>query len=540
MRGERIAAPLLALLIVFSGAGGAIAPGASPVGTAQAQDGVGGTCGTADWALSLIVGPLASLGCSTGEEVAEEWNETDAIQTRTQIHSQAGQLQAGNEQFLVGMENALTDSNTIAFSKGEAAAVETLANGGTVAEAQAAANESIEDYYAVKQLNILDRGSVSLETIRTLDQRAENTTGVDNDFVTLGGPDDFGDSWDENNPNSNGQLTIIDTYDAADADYQITTLNGTTKTTAALRWQIDSNDARIGLTGGIGEAGSDYKANEPFTLGTEYIDSQGWVRGSHVKVRSTSDLNSKTAMDIKAFYDAYKQVEQRSNATKKEVAVYVEKSLGPAVQNGELNATSYVSPATLAQEYAQSYNGSESYIRATAIASFSGMDAPDLNETGSMTVTHDGKTYEGLLLSQEGPSGGWQSGETYDPALLSGLQMIAVAGDNSSIVELDGPFTIDSIQGTTGEQIETARTVNVTYETANTSEDYAELQQQIRSLNEQIEERQAQATSGGSGTGSSGDILSKLAALLGVSSGVAVVIVAGVAFVAYRIYVPGK
>ncbi len=201
-----------------------------------------------------------------------------------------------------------------------------------------------------------------------------------------------------------------------------------------------------------------------------------------------------------------------------------------------MNATNYISPSTLAQEYATEYKNTTSYVDATALAAYSGMSTPDLNNTGSMTVTHNGTTYEGLLLSQNAPDAGWQSGETYDPALLSGMQLFAVAGDNGRIIELDGPFTIDAISGPSGDPISTADTVEVTYETANTSEDYAALQEQIRTLNEEIEERKAQATSGGSDTTTNTKLLDQLAAALGVSVGAAVVVVGGVVVIAARFY----
>jgi hypothetical protein len=531
MRGERIAAPIFALLIVFSGAGGAIAPGASPVGTVEAQagDGSAGACGAADWFLTFVSGTLLTTDCKTAGEVSEEWNETDAIQTRTQIHSQAGQLAAGNEQFLIGMDNALVDSNTIAFSKGEAAAVEVLANGGNESEAIQAANESIEDYYTVKQANTLDRWNVNIETVWTLEQRATNTTGVSDDFVTYGDEGNFIGS------GSSG-FSVTSTKITGSGTKTVALENGSSR-------QIKTLSVKISYSSSSDQT-NEYMsflstANGGFSLGGTFeINSATDHTADQIRVRPTSNLSSKTVLDTSEFYGAWQDAETASNQTKEEVAVYVKQSLAPAVQNGELNATSYVSPATLAQEYAQDYNGSESYIRATAIAAFSGMDTPSLEETGSMTVTHDGTTYEGLLLSQEAPSGGWQSGETYDPALLSGLQMFAVAGANGSIVELDGSFTVEKITGTSGEEIQKATTVNVTYETSNASANYTELQQEIRSLNKQIEERQAQATSGGSGGGSGTNPLDALAGFLGVSAGAAVVVLIGAAAIVAKVYSP--
>jgi len=526
MRGERLLAPALTLLVVLSMVGGGVAPAASPVGTASAQGTTSGPCDSVDWLFTFLtpVGSLLTEDCSTAGEIADEWNETDAQETKVQIHSQAGQLAAGNEQFLTGMGNALTDSNTVAFSKGEAAAVETLANGGTVSEAQQAANESIEDYYAVKQINVVDRWNVVAETVVTLDQRAANTTGVSDDFVTLG---------EGNSTYGGGNYYTKIQGDAGTS--QVTVLNGTSVLAQNLEWEMrPSSGGLIQSDSGnfVGEI-EDWKADYPYKgLTAENM----WVW--KMKVRPTESLSSTQLANIYEFQQTYRQIENRSQQTKEEVAVYVEESLGPAVQNGNLNATSYVSPATLAQEYAQEYGNGSSYIRATAIAAYSGMSTPDLENTGSMTISHDGSTYEGLLLSQEGPSGGWQSGETYDPALLSGIQMFAVAGSDGEIVELDGSFTVESVQNTQGEEIDKATTINVTYETSNASANYTQLQQQIRDLNKQIEERQAAATSGGSDVQSGTNPLDALASFLGVSVGAAVVVLAAAALLAYRFYGP--
>ena len=523
MRGERIAAPVFALLLVVSVIGGGFAPAASPVGTVEAQagDGSGGACGAGEWFLTLVTGTLLTTNCSTAEDVAEEWNETDAIETRNQIHSQAGQLAAGNEQLLTAQSNILTDSNTIAFSKGEGAAVETLANGGTLTEAKEAANQSIEDYYTVKQRNLVDRWNVAIETAITLQNRSETTSGVNNDFVTFGGPSDF-----KGSETSGFGITA-------------TKLNGTTSSSVAMvngtNVLVKSPELYYNVDNG-GWTGSDSGWFDNGELRTTPSDFDVIVK--RLAVRPTENHTGTTLASFPAFWEAWSGTENTAEKTKEEVSVYIEESLGPAVENGTISATNYVSPATLAQEYAQEYGNGTSYIRATAIAAYSGMDAPDLNQTGSMTVTHDGTTYEGLLLSQQAPSGGWQSGEQYDPALLSGLQMFAVAGENSSVVELDGPFTVDSIQGTDGEEIQQATTFNVTYETSNASANYTELQQEIRALNEQIQERQAQATGGGSDVQSGTNPLDALASFLGMSAGAAVVVVIGAALLAARIYSP--
>jgi len=542
--GERVASLGFALLVCLSLIGGGVAP--SPVGTVAGQSADTEQCSTWD---SLLY-DLTTVGnintddenpCSAEyqrQQLADEWNESDANETRTQIHSQAGQLGASNKQFLTAVGNSLLESETIAFSKGEAAAVEVLANGGTVSEAQAAANESIEEYYAVKQYNLLDRWNVNAETVHTLSDRANETTGVERDFISPASETSFNgydlyDGTEYNDP----------TYVVGTDERSVQIVNGSTVLVTEL-----NTTSSVGVTEETPSwFGNRIDEDESQNIEEHMNRTAAWsikvnanhVQGGHViRVKPTTELSSKTPIDYREFWSTWTEVESESEATKQEAAVYINQSLGPAVDNGELNATDYISPSTLAQEYATSYLNSTSYVDATALAAYSGMSTPDLNNTASMTVTHDGTTYQGLLLSQNAPDAGWESGENYDPALISGVQLFAVAGDNGRIVELDGQFTIEEISGPSGDPISTADTVEVTYETANTSEDYAELQQQIRTLNEQIEEQKAQATSGGTDGGSSSGLLDQLAAALGVSVGAAVAVAVVGGLIAARVFAP--
>jgi len=553
--GERVASLGFALLVCLSLIGGGVAP--SPVGTVAGQSADTEQCSTWD---SLLY-DLTTVGnintddenpCSAEyqrQQLADEWNETDADETRTQIHSQAGQLDAGNEQFLTAMDNSLVESDTISFSKGEAAAVEELANGGTVSEAQQAGNESITDYYTIKDDNLVGRWNVNAQTLETLHNRSENTTDVSGDFVTAGSiqQGDFAESFDQ----VEGQLYTDGSVEFSSIKQGTITLeNGSSVTVyqieLALHYTTNGNPKTDYITYGPSgvvsagpESGYDVSVDADNTIRIEY-DSSSWaeVHVDSIRVRPTENLSSSTPLEFENYESTWSSIQGSSSQTQQETAVYINQSLGPAVEEGELDATDYISPSTLAQEYATEYKNSTSYVDATALAAYSGMSTPDLNNTASMTVTHDGTTYQGLLLSQNAPDAGWESGETYDPALISGVQLFAVAGDNGRVVELDGQFTIEEISGPSGDPISTADTVEVTYETANTSEDYAELQQQIRTLNEQIEEQKAQATSGGTDGGSSSGLLDQLAAALGVSVGAAIAVAVVAGLIAARIFAP--
>jgi hypothetical protein len=533
--GERAFSLLLTMLVVVSAVGVGVAP--SPAGTASAQAADTEECSAWDAILydfanvgnyNLLGGEKDSNPCSAEyvkDEISEEWNATDAAETKAEIHSRAGQLSASNENFLTAQQNGLTNSETIAFSKGEAAAVEVLANGGNVSEAQAAANESIEDFYAVKQYNLIDRWNVIIQTIETLNQRAENTTDVSNDFVTLGTENSF----TESGPVDSVDSSVINTGGTSQT---ITLVNSSSHSIDGLAVSYSGNNHGASYSPSTSSAtykDGDFRA---------YLDgsSDTYMSADRVRIRPTDNVSSTTAVKAGEFWIIHKSIEDKSQSTKQEVSVYVNESLGPAVENGNLNATSYVSPATLAQEYAQDYNGSDSYIRALAIAASSGMETPSLENVGSMTVEMNGTTYTGLLLSQSAPNGSWESGKTYDPAQLDGIQMFAAAGNPGEMIELDQPFTVSKITGKDGGEIQTAETISLTYDTTNAAENYSERQEQIRQIQLQLEERKAQATTGPVGTGSGEGALNALAQFLGVSVGAAVVVVVVAGLIIGKIY----
>lgn len=538
-RPQQALAVVAAMLLVVTAVGGGV--GAAPVGTASAQAADDPDCSTWDALIydTMNLGDFSFGGVDDSEnpcsaeyqrqQLSNEWNETDAEDTRVQIHSQAGQLAAGNEQFLTVAQNGLTNSETIAFSRGEAAAVETLANGGTISEAQQAANESIEDYFTIKQINQLDRHSTSVQTITTLNQRAENTTGVSGDFVTFSYNSQT-DGLIRNSDKNTGSFKV-----AGSATRTVTLANGTSQTTYNLQAMYDATDGNYDTL----NPRSMYFKGGNFTGG--FGASSGTYVTNQIRVRSTTNLTSQSMLHSQEWWSLWTTIEDKNQQTKKEVAVYINQSLGPAVENGNLDAQNYVSAATLAQEFSQDYNGSDGYVRAMAIASSMGMSTPDLESTAGMTVIHDGETYEGMLLSQNGPENDtWESSQTYDASLISGMQFFAVQGESGEIIELDGSFTIESISDMDGNDIDSAETQQVVYHTSNASGNYTELQNQIRQLSAEIELQKERATApppgGGGGGGDDGwglpslsEVLPSTGVLAGLAAGGGVLALIGLA-----------
>jgi hypothetical protein len=444
--------------------------------------------------LSLVNSGECSLVTSSSEKV-DQIEQADANETKVTVHSTAGQLKAGNEQFLAVMGNYGQDSNTVAFSKGEAAAVEALANGKTVAEARAAANESIADYYTVKQRNLIDRWNVGVQTVWTAVNKSHVTDGVSDDFVTAANGSDLNGAPGGWGSNGEHYYNVTGTSTTS-----VTLLNGSATIVDELSVKGTATD--------YGSAGptSTWFAEQPDAVapGHWFVQNDaGTNRGSgdRIAVRPTSEMPSKTMLHYGEFYNTWTDIEQRSASKKAEMAKYVSQSLGPAMDSGELNATSYVSPATLAQEYA---NENRSYVQAVATASSMGYDVPDLDNTNSMTISHNGSSYTGFLMSQNAPSGGWEQDQTYEPSLLGGAEFFASV-DNGTF-RLDGPFTITSIENTEGQQIERVHTQNITYEVSDASANYSALQQEVRTLQSQIEKKESVAGGGPAGPGSGMDV----------------------------------
>jgi hypothetical protein len=243
------------------------------------------------------------------------------------------------------------------------------------------------------------------------------------------------------------------------------------------------------------------------TSGTDRITVNGYVTqnagGAYqgINVDPITGETSYHALTWSEYHQAWLDIENKSAQVEANAEVYAD-GLYNMSQSGELNATTYVSPSTLAQEYSTDYSTTGYYAYAVAYAGAAGFAVPDMNETAVMTIQTGAGTYEGLLMSQNAPAGGlWEVGVTYDAAAIQGKQFVARTDGNIS--ELKGEFTITEMLDESGSAVQNTTTQETVYTVSNVSQSYAALQKQIRALQTEIYEEEADGLSGPLGSGGS-------------------------------------
>ena len=106
-------------------------------------------------ALGYVAGEVADhyIGAGTGDLTGAEEDQD----LYTSLKSRMVEMEAANDTVLTTMSNRVEDSRNIAWAKGKKAAVNALNNGDTETAAKDAAVAEIDAYYSVMQKNLLNR-----------------------------------------------------------------------------------------------------------------------------------------------------------------------------------------------------------------------------------------------------------------------------------------------------------------------------------------------------------------------------------------------
>ncbi|MDG5778934.1 hypothetical protein VB773_02685 [Haloarculaceae archaeon H-GB2-1] len=483
---------VVAFLLVTSAVGG----GFAPVGTASAAE--AGECTTLDdFVMFLTLGLVNADSCTRQAYVdaaVEDMVASDANQTKVDIYSGATGVKAGTEAWLVPYDNHLSDTESVAWMKAEAAVAEAYANGSSKSVAKVRAKEAIADYYAVRQVNLIEQYNVSISQMNALREITLQEDGIDQYYIWL--------SY-ESGTYSDGPSAI-----AGVTPRTVSLTNGSTH--PALAFKVEQS-------GG-------YHYNTPARYGTSF-GSYGESRYLEVKPPN-SNYEKLQAFDFKAFPQRWNQIESMNTNLQAEADVFVD-ATWTDFEAGQVNASDVISSHTAMFEYGvRSANESEGLWRSTAALAMMGYDTPNLTNSGTMTVEYGVGTYTGLLMARNAPNGSWEANTTYNTSAIDG-PVFMLTTDGEKVDFADGSeFTISGMTAKDGTSVNATETTKYVYKTANTSE-MLELQGQLLDLRAEIEERELARIGAGDGIGGLfGGSIDSTTALVGVA-GLAVVVILG-------------
>lgn len=425
----------------------------SPVGTASAVH----QCDSADKAVYLFTfGGINEDKCNRNHvsHVVEDMKESDANQTKVDIYTAALDEKSHQESSGAVYDNYINDTKSVAWMKAEAAIAEAYQNGRNAETAKVKAREAIDDYYTTKQINVIDSWNVSTSGVYTLQQQAEMEDGIDAKFVSVNG--------------DNGNYEpIVGTNTTS-----VTLLNGTQTQTKTLTYEYYCINRHT-------------KEAHPGTAYTDCSSPYTPVRGVYVQPPDTN-YDVQQVMSFATWDARWDKIQTARDDLHSDVDAYVDATY-PAYQNGEINASDTLSRTTLMFEYGTDGANGTSMYDSVAAAAAMGLDTPNLNGTGLMTVEYQSQQYVGLVMARNAPSGTWTANTTYDTTNITGPVLLASQG--GELVEMDGKFTIQEITSKDGTSVETVETTKYVYQTSNTTE-LLEVQQQMLDLRQEIEDRE--------------------------------------------------
>ena len=461
-------AVIVALTLVVTAVGGAVQTGmvdredVSPVGESQAIA-CGGLCIAGVAGAAAIAGGAVSYKAFASDVNTSALEGADAQETKTNIYQQ-GTTQYQNSRILLdSMDNSLEGAKTIARLEGKQAYIRALENGSSEAEARSKAVGAVEDYYATKQLQLINSYETSASVSLNLANKAANTTDVSSTFVAIYSERDgtFGNE--------------IDRTQAS-----VSLVNGSSRSYQAVSY---------GETFGVDRT-SVYTAG----IGGDNVDLQGV--GVQAPTNNNEDEYLLNATDYGA---AWTKIQNQHSTVQSEVDTFVTNTY-TEYQQGAINESDLVDPYLEAREYSPEGDYQTWAVRSLAAT---GVEPPEnVSSYGDMVVRDStGEQISGLLLSDGLPtSGSYTVGETYNASTIDGPQYVA---SGQTTHQLNGQFTLLNVTTPDGEHLNEGEQIDysqVDYQTSNITE-FKERLNRLQKTAAEIEARQQKLRnpSGGGG-----------------------------------------
>jgi len=494
-----LAAVLVGVSLVSSDSAPESVQDASPVGSADA------IAATTAVVAGFVIGAAAcAKWCSTPDTNTTELNETDGLESHKSIHQQALGQRQGFKQSMQTINNYLEDTGSIARMEAKAAYIRSLNNGSSEAVARADAKAAVSDYYAARQITLLNRYQQDALQIWQYWNVTQSTPSLENGQV-------FGVDIDNSVGGSNDakqKLNSSNTYIKANASKSFSLVNGSTHTANVLI----TNYTMIQRYNGssiccFDEVGFYHPDKDALNQDSNWFIQQGYQYNS-VPVRElyinppTDNFERVTLIDNQSsvagrdYQQEWQDIEDQNQQIQAEIDNFVDTTY-PAYSSGEINSSDLIDPYLGARDFSPDANFGQFNLRTFASL---GIEVPDdLDNVGSMNISHKGTTYSGLLLSDESPTGGFTVGTVYNSTDFSGPQII-MNEKGEDIVTIDGKFEIVDAKGPDGSDLSTVEYRDPEYNSTDLSEFKTQLTQ-LRNLSTEINARQAKLRSSGGGGG---------------------------------------
>ncbi|WP_225306767.1 hypothetical protein [Haloarcula hispanica] len=417
-------------------------------------------CDTSDRIGNMVSG-VENLDCTAQPGTTSiNTTTTDAQQTELDLYQSGQNQRAQTQNYYNTIDNYLADSKTQARIVGKNAYIRALNNGSSKSAAKTEAKTAVKDYYAVRENNLLANYEAQVAHWEYMHSVAGSESGLEDSTQAGESHNATVDIWVEEYGKGNGRAEWQGTKQL---DYTLVNGSTTTVTYNHIRMEADYSGAEQGTTKLLGPTNNtvSYNGNDVVAGGFQV---NGTSNGEPLYVYwDASETNSRLT-----------EIQQQKDTVVADMDTLAENTYS-AYQAGEINSSDLVDPYVLSSQQSA---GNDFQGWTAAQLTMLGTNSPEnFDQIGSFNITTEsGAQYEGVLFSQENPTGGqFENGSTYNPNQIGGTQYVVTS---DRIVELQSNFTVDKITTTNGENVQNVTIQKTTYETTNVTE----LKQQYEDL----------------------------------------------------------
>ena len=470
----KIANCLIAILIVTSGLT-AFTGNAAAVHECDSIDAL---------VLGFSFGTMNQDKCTNNhvDHAVEEVRDAENQQTKVDLY-QAGSSQKGeSENFEAVYGNYLNDTESIAWSKAEVAIMEAYENGKSKTYAKSKARQAIEDYYTIKQINLIESWNTTLMGHDYLRERSNQEGFSEYAFV---------DYTTEPDGSAEYNVTIM-----GRSQTSVQLINGSSYTTESIDIKAEEENYAPDYRTGT-QTFHPASNNAPYTweLEDSNYDTDTTVYGMGIEPPN-SNYQYLSMMRFKPYHTKWNAIEQKQSDLQNETGTFVD-SVWPAIENGDIEPNEVISRNTQMFEYGTDNTGNKSYYDVIGALAGMGLDTPDLNGTGQMTVGYQNNTYNGMLFARNVPNSTWKIGKTYNSENINGPVWIGTT--NGEMVKVDGNFTIKEAVTKDGDSVQEVETKDYNYQTSDSTEMQKKMNDLLK-LTQELQNRSDAVGSGGSGS----------------------------------------
>jgi len=387
-------------MVITAGFGFALSGGFGPTAERTAQEAqpvqeadaivCGGLC-IAGVAGTAAVAGGAAVWLADGDDVSkekyEEMVDAETSQQRLDLAVTTKGAGTGAETFLTQMNNTLANSRSIASQKAKARIAQEINNGTTdVSAISTEVNETIEDYYAVHQHNLIQKWESVGAQSRYAAEAQANDTNIDPVLNITGGKEFEYDGYNKTRYTD------------------VTTVNGSTENVSIFVWdQIKDDTHQTDYHLVFDEKSfiwySSFNSTTP--------DVKIVTRAQSHSNDSLKDVSRGPAFPAQKFTEVNRGIENSTRDLKQNYGPDFVEAVLAQYKTGDINTSDLISAEILANEWGTSYNQTGSSIYRHATFAALGLDSPDINETSSIKVQYEREPTTRIIRFNTSLSGTW-------------------------------------------------------------------------------------------------------------------------------------